>query len=142
MHLHVCFCYDQSHCKGKEGQYGIPRQGVLEHAIVMAGALMHMCGMCGALGQAQNVLQRLPSCVFLSCIALFAGYAQNGQGNALGSKAIAQVGPREIDLLQKKLTHRQIFMAVVLDPLDTVCHVLKALALEQGSFLHLLEPCM
>ena len=93
MHLHVCFCYDRSHCKGKEGQYGISRQGLLEHAIVMAGALMHMCAMCGALGQAQNVLQRLPSCVFVSWIALFAEYAQNGQGNALGSKAIAQVGP-------------------------------------------------
>ena len=48
--------------KGKEVHDEISRQGLLKHHIVLGGALVHMYAKCGALCQAQSVLEKLPSC--------------------------------------------------------------------------------
>ena len=47
--------------EGKEVHGEILRQGLLENDIVLGGALMHMYGKCGALRQAQRVLEKIPS---------------------------------------------------------------------------------
>ncbi|MCO5588616.1 hypothetical protein L7F22_042573 [Adiantum nelumboides] len=46
--------------KGKKIHDEISRQGLLEHNIVFGGALVDMYGKCGALPQAQSVLEKLP----------------------------------------------------------------------------------
>ena len=65
--------------KGKKVHDEILRQGLLEHHIVLGAALMNMYAKCGALCQAQSVLEKLPSCD-VSWNALIAGYGQNKQG--------------------------------------------------------------
>ncbi|KAI5074899.1 hypothetical protein GOP47_0010860 [Adiantum capillus-veneris] len=66
--------------KGKKVHDEILRQGLLEHDIVLGGALVDMYAKCGALHQAQIVLENLPSRNVVCWNALIAGYAQNGQG--------------------------------------------------------------
>ena len=45
----------------KEIHDEILRQGLLEHHIVLGGALVHMFAKCGAFRQAQSVLEKLAS---------------------------------------------------------------------------------
>ncbi|KAI5084976.1 hypothetical protein GOP47_0001145 [Adiantum capillus-veneris] len=65
--------------KGKQIHDEILKQGLLEHSIVLGGALVNMYAKCGALMQAQHVLENLPSRDIVSWSALIAGYAYNGQ---------------------------------------------------------------
>ncbi|KAI5063605.1 hypothetical protein GOP47_0022152 [Adiantum capillus-veneris] len=66
--------------KGKQIHDEISMQGLLEHHVGLGGALVDMYVKCGALDQAQSVLQKLPSRNVVSWSALIAGYAHNGQG--------------------------------------------------------------
>ncbi|KAI5057963.1 hypothetical protein GOP47_0027978, partial [Adiantum capillus-veneris] len=66
--------------KGKQIHDEILRQGLLEHDIVLGNVLVDMYAKCGALPQAQSVLEKLPSRNIVAWSALIAGYAQNGQG--------------------------------------------------------------
>ncbi|KAI5065495.1 hypothetical protein GOP47_0020190 [Adiantum capillus-veneris] len=66
--------------KGKEFHDEISRYGLLEHSIVLGGALVDMYAKCGALSQAHSVLDNLPSPNLVSWNALIGGYAQDGQG--------------------------------------------------------------
>ncbi|MCO5548038.1 hypothetical protein L7F22_001494 [Adiantum nelumboides] len=66
--------------KGKQIHDEILRQGLLQHHVVLGGALVSMYAKCGALGEAQNVLEKLPSRNVVSWNALITGYAQTGRG--------------------------------------------------------------
>ncbi|KAI5080163.1 hypothetical protein GOP47_0005642 [Adiantum capillus-veneris] len=66
--------------KGKEIHEEILRQGLLEHEIVLGGALVDMYAQCGSLPQAHRVLEELPFRNSVCWNALLAGYAQKGQG--------------------------------------------------------------
>ncbi|KAI5059784.1 hypothetical protein GOP47_0026103 [Adiantum capillus-veneris] len=66
--------------KGKQIHTEISGQGLLEHSIVLGTALVDMYAKCGALSQAQSVLEKLPSRDVVSWSALISGYSQNGQG--------------------------------------------------------------
>ncbi|MCO5581567.1 hypothetical protein L7F22_035455 [Adiantum nelumboides] len=67
--------------KGKEVHDEISRKGMLDHKIVLGGALVDMYAKCGALLQAQRVLEKLPSRDVALWNALITGYAQKGQGH-------------------------------------------------------------
>ncbi|KAI5081310.1 hypothetical protein GOP47_0004493 [Adiantum capillus-veneris] len=66
--------------KGKEIHDEISRLGLLERDSILGGALVDMYVKCGALPQAQSVLEKLPSANAILWSALIAGYAQTGQG--------------------------------------------------------------
>ncbi|KAI5084889.1 hypothetical protein GOP47_0001058 [Adiantum capillus-veneris] len=66
--------------KGKQIHDEVLRQGLLEHSIVLGGALVDMYAKCGALPQAQGVLEKLPSQDAVAWNSLIAGYVQAGQG--------------------------------------------------------------
>ncbi|KAI5070709.1 hypothetical protein GOP47_0015052 [Adiantum capillus-veneris] len=66
--------------KGKQIHDEISRQGFLEHSVVLGGALVDMYAKCGALSQAQSVLESLPYRNVISWNALITGYAQKEQG--------------------------------------------------------------
>ncbi|KAI5065611.1 hypothetical protein GOP47_0020306 [Adiantum capillus-veneris] len=66
--------------KGKQIHDEISRHGFLEHNVVLGNALVDMYAKCGALPQAQSVLEKLPCRNVVSWSALIAGYAQKGQG--------------------------------------------------------------
>ncbi|KAI5059723.1 hypothetical protein GOP47_0026042 [Adiantum capillus-veneris] len=66
--------------KGKQIHDAILRQGLLEHSVVLGGALVDMYAKCGALPQAQAVLDELPSRNVICWSALIAGYAERDQG--------------------------------------------------------------
>ncbi|KAI5070869.1 hypothetical protein GOP47_0015212 [Adiantum capillus-veneris] len=66
--------------KGKKIHDEVSRQGLLEHDILLGGALVDMYAKCGALPQAQSVMEKLPFHDVVSWSALIAGYAQKGQG--------------------------------------------------------------
>ena len=67
--VHTCLCDASSRpvlrleplTRGRNSMMTISRQGLLEHDIVLGGALVHMYAKCGALRQAQSVLEKLPS---------------------------------------------------------------------------------
>ncbi|MCO5580162.1 hypothetical protein L7F22_034029 [Adiantum nelumboides] len=65
---------------GKQIHDEISRWGLLEHNISLGGALVDMYAKCGALPQAQSVLEKLPWRDVVLWTALIAGYAQKGQG--------------------------------------------------------------
>ncbi|MCO5557222.1 hypothetical protein L7F22_010782 [Adiantum nelumboides] len=82
--LKACAVIQAFH-KGKEIHEEVMRHGLLEHEIIVGGALIDMYAQCGALPQAQSVLEKLPSRNIVCWNALIAGYAQKGQGQqALG----------------------------------------------------------
>ncbi|KAI5057960.1 hypothetical protein GOP47_0027975 [Adiantum capillus-veneris] len=66
--------------KGKEIHDEISKQGLLENNVVLSTALLDMYAKCGALPQAQSVLEKLASRSVISWNALITGYAQKGQG--------------------------------------------------------------
>ncbi|KAI5084860.1 hypothetical protein GOP47_0001029 [Adiantum capillus-veneris] len=66
--------------KGKQIHYEILKQHLLDKNIVLGTALVDMYAKCGALTQAQNVLEKLTSRDVVSWNALMAGYVQQGQG--------------------------------------------------------------
>ncbi|MCO5592424.1 hypothetical protein L7F22_046427 [Adiantum nelumboides] len=65
---------------GKQIHDDIMRQGLLEHDIVVGGALVDMYAKRGALLLAESVLEELPSHKVFSWNALITGYAQGGGG--------------------------------------------------------------
>ncbi|MCO5550988.1 hypothetical protein L7F22_004483 [Adiantum nelumboides] len=65
--------------KGKQIFEEILTQGLL-HNLVLGNSLVDMFAKCGALYQAQSVLEKLPSRNVISWSILITGYAQNGQG--------------------------------------------------------------
>ncbi|KAI5083686.1 hypothetical protein GOP47_0003429, partial [Adiantum capillus-veneris] len=64
--------------KGKQIHDEIARQGFLHNSMVLGGALVDMYAKCGAVSEAQQVLEELPSRNVVSWNALIAGYAQEG----------------------------------------------------------------
>ncbi|MCO5558543.1 hypothetical protein L7F22_012128 [Adiantum nelumboides] len=60
--------------KGKQLHDEILRQGLVEHDIVLGNALVDMYARCGALSQAQSVLEEFPSRDSISWSSLIAGY--------------------------------------------------------------------
>ncbi|MCO5594430.1 hypothetical protein L7F22_048460 [Adiantum nelumboides] len=72
---------------GKQIHDEITRQGLLEHDIVVGGALVNMYAKCGALLLAESVLEELPSHTVVSWNALITGYAQEGGGGFMAMQA-------------------------------------------------------
>ncbi|KAI5081309.1 hypothetical protein GOP47_0004492 [Adiantum capillus-veneris] len=66
--------------KGKKIHDEISRQGLLEHDIVLSGALVDMYVKCGALSLAQSVLEQLAFRNVILWSSLIAGFAEKGQG--------------------------------------------------------------
>ncbi|MCO5600515.1 hypothetical protein L7F22_054628 [Adiantum nelumboides] len=66
--------------KGKQIHFDILRLWLLERHVKLGNALVDMYAKCGALRQAEIVLENLPSCNVISWNALLLGYVQNGQG--------------------------------------------------------------
>ena len=71
----IYVCILEAGAAGKKVHDEISRQGPLEHHIVLGNALAHMYAKCGALCQAQSVLEKLPFRNAVCWNALFARYA-------------------------------------------------------------------
>ncbi|KAI5065733.1 hypothetical protein GOP47_0020428 [Adiantum capillus-veneris] len=65
--------------KGKQMHNEISRQGLIENNSALGNALVDMYAKCGAIAEARQVLEELPSRDVVSWSALIAGYAQEGQ---------------------------------------------------------------
>ena len=66
--------------RGKKFHDVMLRQGLLEHHIMLGGALVDMYAKCGDLCQERSVLEKVSFRDVVCWNTLIAGYAQSGQG--------------------------------------------------------------